>query len=189
MACPEVCLVQGRQRFAFESLGLSILSDYEAAKAAYTFSAKTKEIYYGYANNMAVRRAVFDRMGPFLELQRGADVVLLHRVIEGYACDAIRYSPDMWVRNLEVTGVWKWFQKMHIYGRSFRTYGRLAQSRPLSGSERLQVLQTTIRRHGYSVAKSLLLIPLLSIGLLYYELGVGVWRGMKSSRRREGHAV
>lgn len=171
MFCPEVCIVQGRRRFAFESLGLSILSDYEAEKAAYMFSARTKEIYYGYTNNMAVRRGVFNRIGPFLELKRGADTIFVHRMVEAYSCDAARYAPDICVRHLEVTSVGKWFEKMHIYGRSFRGYSRLVQSRPLSGSERLQVLQATIRRGRYSMAKSLLLILLLSIGVLYYELG------------------
>ncbi len=168
---PEVCIVQGRQRFARESLGLSILSDYEAEKAAYTFSAKTKEIYYGYTNNMAVRRDVFDKIGPFLELNRGADVVFVHRVIAEYSCDAVRYSPDIGLRHLEVTSVWKWFQKMHIYGRSFRGYSELVLSRPLSYREKLQVLKATIRRGGYSAAKSLLSMLLLSVGVLYYELG------------------
>ena len=166
-----VCIVQGRQRFARESLGLSILSDYEAEKAAYTFSAKTKEIYYGYTNNMAVRRDVFDKIGPFLELNRGADTVFVHRVIAEYSCDAVRYSPDIGLRHLEVTSVWKWFQKMHIYGRSFRGYSELVLSRPLSYREKLQVFKATIRRGGYSAAKSLLSMLLLSVGVLYYELG------------------
>ena len=166
-----MCIVQGRQRFAFESFGLSILSDYEAEKAAYTFSTGTKEVYYGYTNNMAVRRGIFDRVGPFMELKRGADVLFMHRVIAGYSCDAVRYSPDIRARHLEVTSVWKWFQKMQIYGRSFRGYSRLVLSRPLSGSERLRILQATTRRGEYSAAKSLMAILLLSVGMLYYESG------------------
>jgi len=120
---------------------------------------------------MAVHRVVFDRIGPFVELQRGADVVLVHRVIEGYACEAIRYAPDMCVQHLEVTGIWTWFQKLHTYGRSWRGYGRLVHSRPLRGSERLRILQATIRRGGYGVAKALLCMLLLSLGGLSYELG------------------
>ncbi|HDH03147.1 MAG TPA: glycosyltransferase [Actinobacteria bacterium] len=171
MVDPVVAIVQGRRRFACESLGLSILSDYEAEKAAYAFSARTEEIYYGYTNNMAVRRGVFDRTGPFLELDRGADVILVHRVIAEYSCNAVRYSPDLCVRHLEVTSIWQWFRKMRIYGQSFRGYSKLVPSRPLGSRERLQVLRATIRRGGYSAAKSLLSIVLLSAGALYYELG------------------
>lgn len=171
LVCPEVYVVQGSLHFGFESLGLSILGDYDAAKAAYTFSTRTKEIYYGYTNNMAVRRGIFERIGPFLEWKRGADVIFVHRVIEEYSCDAVRYSPDICVQHLELTGVWKWFQKMQIYGRSFRNYNKLVVSRPLNGRERLQILHATICRGRYSAAKSLLLILLLFIGLLNYEFG------------------
>lgn len=171
MSDPVVRIVQGRLHFACESLGLSILSDYEAEKAAYTFSASTKEIYYGYTGNMAVRRGIFDMVGPFLEMNRGADTVFVHRVIAEYSCDAVRYSPKLCVRHLEVTSVWKWLQKMQIYGRSYRGYSRLVLSRPLNYREKLQVLKATIRRGGYSAAKSLLSILLLSVGVLYYEVG------------------
>jgi glycosyltransferase involved in cell wall biosynthesis len=171
MCNPEVCLVQGRQRFASDSLGLSILSDYEAEKAAYTFYRGTKEIYYGYTGNMAVHRDVFDNMGLFSELQRGADTVLVHRIIEKFGCESIRYAPHMCVRHLEVTNVWKWFKKMHIYARSLLYYRNLVQCRPLCVIERIKILRATIRRGGYSMFKSLLSILLLSIGLLYYEFG------------------
>lgn len=171
MRFPWVSLVQGRQRFAFESIGLSVLSDYEAQKAAYTFSSKREEIYYGYTNNMAVRRSAFDCAGPFLELERGADVVFVRKVAERYGCEAVRYVPQMCVRHLEVTSVWKWFRKMKIYGRSFRGYGKLVRSRPLNAGERLKSLQATIRSERYSVTETLLLILLLSIGVLYYEAG------------------
>lgn len=171
MSDPAVRLVQGPLRFAYESLGLSILSDHEAEKAAYTFSARTKEIYYGYTGNMALRRDIFGTIGPFVERQRGADVIFVHRVLAAYSCDAVRYSPNLCVRHLEVTSIWKWFQKIHTYGRSFRGYSRLVPSRQLSASERVQVLKATISRGRYSAAKSLLCILLLSISLLYYELG------------------
>ncbi len=171
LACPEVYVVQGSRRFGFESLGLSVLSDYESAKVAYIFSANTKEIYYGYTNNMAVRRCIFERIGPFLEWKRGADTVFVHRVIEECSCDAVRYSPDIRVRHLELTGVWRWCQKMQIYGRSFRDYSKLVASRPLNARERLHILRATICSGGYSVAKLFLLILFLSIGLLNYEFG------------------
>ncbi len=171
MRLPGVRLVQGRQRFAFESVGLSVLSDYEAQRAAYTFSEKKEEIYYGYTNNMAVRRSAFDRAGPFLELERGADSVFVRKVAERYGCEAVRYVPQMCVRHLEVTDVWKWFRKMKTYGRSFRGYAELVRSRPLNAGERLKILRATIRTGRYSTTEALPLVLLLSIGLLCYEAG------------------
>lgn len=179
MDSPEVSLVLGRQRFARESVGLSILADYEAARAAHIFSGIRKEIYFGYTNNLAVRRTVFDTVGPFEEWLRGADTIFVHRVIEAYSCAAVCYSPGMFLRHLEVTNARIWFRKMHIYGQSSRRYGRRVQTRPLSGRDRLQVLRATIRANGYSSGRSLLLIVLLSIGLVSFQLGR--WRPDGSS--------
>jgi len=171
MASPELHLVQGRGRFASESWGLSVLSDYEAEKSAFAFSGEAPEIVFGYANNMAVRRRVFDRAGPFMELQRGADVIFVHRVIAESSCEAVQYRPDVCIRHLEVTSAWKWFRKLNVYGRSVRRYGRLARARPLNTRERFRVCQATIRHGEYSAAKSLLLVVLLVVGVVHYELG------------------
>jgi len=171
LAAPEVCVVQGRQRFAFESPGLSMMADYETAKAAYTFSSGRKEIYYGYTNNMAVRRSAFDKTGPFDEWMRGADVIFVQRAIDAYSCGAIRYAPDMCVRHLEITSVWTWFRKMHIYGHSFRRYRERVQQTPLGARDRVRVFASTVRGGGYSPLKSLLLGGLLAGGLAAYELG------------------
>jgi len=171
LADPAVMLVQGRRGFALETPGLSILSDYEAGKAAYTYTAGRKEIYYGFTNNMAVRRTLFDLVGPFPEVPRGADVVLVHRAIESCSTGALRFAPEMRVRHLEITSVWRWFAKMHLYGRSYRFYSRLVASRPLSASDRLQVLRATLRQGHYPWPRRVHLALLLGIGLLYYELG------------------
>jgi glycosyltransferase involved in cell wall biosynthesis len=171
MAAPGVCLVQGRQRFASESLGLSSLADYETVKAAYTLSSGRKEIYYGYTNNMAVRRDVFDAVGPFEEIMRGADSLFVHRVLNTYSCAAVRFVPGMYVQHLEVTSIWTWFRKINIYGRSFRRYSHLAQRRSLSRQDRWRVIRATIRNNRYSPWRSMVLLGLLSIGMVSYELG------------------
>ncbi len=170
-ADPGVALVQGRCSLGSESPPLAVLGDYEAQKAAYVFAGDRTDIYYGYTNNMAVRRDVFDRVGPFQEWMRGADVMLVHRVLDAYSCGAVTYASDMWVRHLEVDSVATWLRKMHIYGRSFRRYGDMVRRRPLTRADRWRVLRATIRDNHYAPGRSLLLIGLLSIGLISYELG------------------
>jgi GT2 family glycosyltransferase len=150
---------------------LSLLADYETAKAAFTFSSGRKEIYYGYTNNMAVRRDVFDAVGPFEEIMRGADVLFVHRVLDKYSCGAVRFVAGMYVQHLEVTSTWKWFEKINIYGQSFRRYGHRVQRRTLSVEDRKRVLRATIRDNHYSSWRSMLLLSLLSIGMVSYELG------------------
>jgi len=171
MSDPSLQLVQGCVRFAAESPGLSVLSDYEGEKAAFVFSSGVREIYYASANNMAVRRSVFERAGRFTEMQRGADVIFLQRLISEYSCRAVRYRADVVVRHLEVTSVSIWFRKLHVYGRSSRQYGKIADARPLNGRERFRVFLAAARRGGYSTARQLRLIALLVVGVVYYELG------------------
>ena len=168
---PAVALVMGGRRLGSESVGLAVLADYEAQKAAHTLASDEKKAYYGYTNNLAVRRDVVDRVGAFVGLRRGADVVFVHRVLDAYGCDAVRYAPRMVVRHLEIASVRDWWRKMRIYGRSSRTYGPLARSRPLHTSERLKVFRETTRRGRYPLARSLLLLLILAVGVLYYELG------------------
>ena len=69
----EVRVVLGRNQFAADTCFLSMLSEYEDEKAAYVFSRDDKSAYYGYTNNMAVRKDTLRYEGLFLEIQRGAD--------------------------------------------------------------------------------------------------------------------
>jgi glycosyltransferase involved in cell wall biosynthesis len=164
-------IVIGCRRFAFESLGLSILSDYECEKADYIFSGKTQEVYYGYTNNMAIRRSLFEEIGPFREIKRGADVIFVHRVMEKYSHDMVQYLPDVYIRHLEITSIWKYFRKVCIYGWSYQNYRKTISHRPLHNAERLQIFRRIVRRGKYSLRKSIFTLFLLSIGALCYEMG------------------
>jgi glycosyltransferase involved in cell wall biosynthesis len=81
MHTPDVKLMQCGRIYAVESSALSVLAAYESERATYTFSSRSRGIYYGYTNNMAVRRDLFDRCGPFLEIKRGADSIFVHRAL------------------------------------------------------------------------------------------------------------
>lgn len=171
MLDPDVGVVFGSRRFAFDSVGLSMLAAYENEKAAYVFSGPIKEIYYGYTNNMAVRRSLFNKLGPFVEMRRGGDVIFTRRAIDEHTCTIVCYAPDVCVRHLEITSIWKWYQKMFVYGKSLHEYGKIETSRPLSNAERLQVVKRTWQRNEYSLAKSALLFALLCKSGICYELG------------------
>jgi glycosyltransferase involved in cell wall biosynthesis len=171
MSEPGVRLVQGSARFARETLALSMLSDYEGMKAAHVFSSGAPEIYYAYTNNMAVRREVIDRVGPFAGVMRGGDVLFMQQTIGAYSCGAIRYRPDIRVRHLEIASARAWFRKLRIYGSSIRSYGAVAQARPLNARERMQIYRATVRDGRYSPGKAGLLLALLAIGAASYEVG------------------
>jgi glycosyltransferase involved in cell wall biosynthesis len=170
---PEVLLVQGGRSYGVESPGLKMLETYESERAVFTFSRSDSKTYYGYTNNMAVRRDVFDRCGPFLEVTRGADSLFVHRVIAEYSRDAIRYAPAAKIRHLEMTSVRQWLQKRFIYGRSFqRNYQRRKGAyRLITPAESSVILRETVRRKNYSLPRTLCLIALLWMGTVFYMLG------------------
>jgi len=171
LLCPDVGIVLGSKQFASDSQGLSMLAAYENEKAFYVFSSHIREIYYGYTNNMAVRRSLFDELGPFLEINRGADVIFVRRAVDRYICDIVRYSPDICVRHLEITSIWKWYWKLFTYGKSYRNYHEIENSKPLSTAERFQLFKRTIWTNSYSLPESVLLFSFLFIGGVSYELG------------------
>jgi glycosyltransferase involved in cell wall biosynthesis len=168
---PETMVVLGRCRFATDSLILSMMADYEAEKAAYACSSDDEHIYYGYTNNMAARANLFKKLGPFLEIDRGADVIFVRRVVDEYSCSAVCYSPDVRVRHLEITSIWDYYQKRYIYGKSYKKYHDIKSARPLNSAERLQVFKATWQKNKYSLLKLSLLFFILAVGAVYYELG------------------
>lgn len=163
MAHTDAGIVIGNYQTAGDSFLLTMLEDYENEKNNYVFSSGIKELYYGYTRNMAVRRVLFDEVGPFLERARGSDVIFIRRCVDRYSCDIVRYSPDIRVRHLELDSPEKFFRKLFIYGRSSREYSRVVNARPLTNWERFQVFRKTARSREYSWWKTLSLLGLLAV--------------------------
>jgi len=163
MADPDAGIVIGNYQTAGDSFLLSILEDYENEKNKYVFSSGIKELYYGYTRNMAVRKKLFDEVGPFLERARGSDVIFIRKCVDRYSCDIVRYSPDIRVRHLEINSPEKFFRKLFIYGRSSREYRRVVNARPLTNWERFRVFRRTARGREYSWWKAVSLLGLLAV--------------------------
>ena len=168
---PEISVILGRNYFVSDSHILSMLTEYEAEKAAYVFSCDDKTMYYGYTNNMAIRKRLFNRVGLFLEILRGADVIFVRCVVEDYSCDAVRYFSNIKVRHLEISSKRIYLQKQYIYGKSYRNYRKIKRTRALTNLERLEVFKATCKTNQYSYTKSCLLFFILLIGAIFYELG------------------
>ena len=164
-------ILLGECRFAADSPMLSLLADYESEKACYVCSRNDKSVYYGYTNNMAVRKEVFDRLGPFLEIPRGADAVFVRRAVDIYNCSAVHYAPSQRVLHLEIGSIMDYYRKRYIYGKSLAGYQKLISARPLCTMERLQIMKAVGRNKCCSLTKGVLLFLILIVGTLYYELG------------------
>lgn len=166
----EVGIVLGQ--VAMRSSGaLGLLSDYEDERAGYIFSSTRPELYYGYTNNMAARRSILNAVGPFREVARGGDVILVRRAVDAYGVGSVRYEPQAVVQHLEVTGPGVWIRKMFIYGRTTRRYRPIVPTRSMTAAERSEVFRRTVRRHGYSRPKSAVLFMLLVAGVGAHLLG------------------
>jgi glycosyltransferase involved in cell wall biosynthesis len=170
---PSVGIIQGGRFYTTESRGLLLLEAYENERATYTFSGKLKGLYYGYTNNMAVRRDIFDRCGPFLEVMRGADSIFVNRAIEDYTSDIIRYVPDAAVRHLEITKLRSYFGKRYVYGKSLeQNYNiRKKTHRKMTIPERCEIIQATTKRQRYNIAESIYLILLVFAGMVCFMSG------------------
>jgi hypothetical protein len=183
MVNPQVGIAIGSHQFARDSFSLSLLEHYENEKNNYIFNSKIKELYYGYARNMIVRKSLFDEIGLFVERIRGSDVIFVHRCIDRYSCARVRYFPQVQVRHLEIENPSQYFHKAFIYGSSSQRYRQIVHARPLTMWERLHIFHRTVRGRRYSAIKSVTLLGLLAIGLVYWALGniSAAWNGRRKT--------
>jgi glycosyltransferase involved in cell wall biosynthesis len=168
---PGIQVVLGCRRPGRDSGLIRLLADYENKKDEHVFASQAAELYYGFTNNMGVRRAAFEQYGPFVERPRGADTIFVRRVVEGAGCEAVAYAPSMRIAHAEMDGVRAYYRKMFTYGRSRQQYRHIVKTRPLSTAERLEAYRATVRDGGYSRIEAIALAGLLAGGMVAWSLG------------------
>ncbi len=179
LAVPATAAVLGNSRYARESFLVGTIADYEAQKTEYVCTQRNRSLYYAYTGNMAVRREVFWRCGPFMQIARGADSVFISKVFDTYGLEAVRFVGKAQIRHLEIDRVSDWYRKQSIYARSHCNYRVWSRTRPLGFRKRLEVMRRTIVRNRYSWARALSLAALLAAGLIPVQLS----RFLESRRR------
>ena len=171
MEDPGCMVLLGHQRHPPGSDALHLLELYEAEKIAYVTERRQKELYFGYTNNMAFRRTVFDSVGLFPEQIRGGDTVFVRRVVDALGCEVVRYNPAMEITHLEVESVNAYYAKRAVYGKSNERISQQLPFRPLWNSERWAVFKKVARKNHFSLKRALMLLALLAPGALIYETG------------------
>ena len=171
MRNPEVMIVLGRKHFAKSSHPLRVLAAYENQKTRWVLSNGNPCHVYGYTNNMAVRRSVFDQFGSFQERIRGGDTVFVQRVVHSLGVSVVHFEPRMEVDHLEITSTIQHYQKQAVYGGSNEKLGRTVPFRPLSNRQRLSIVYSMLRERVLSPWELGLLCFLLVPGALIYERG------------------
>jgi glycosyltransferase involved in cell wall biosynthesis len=149
---------------------LSLVAAYERMKDEYVFDGRRAHLYYASAQNMAARRSAFQRFGMFRERRRGGDTLFVRSAVAAGAADAVRYSPRLVVRHLEIDGLRDYYAKCLVYGRSIGSLNG-ASGRPLRGRERLAVWREAVRHEGLSPLRGLVLLATLSGGAVCWAVG------------------
>ena len=168
-------IVLGTRFFDKPSRQLRRLSEYDTVLAEHVFSSNAADLYFGYTNNMAVRRSLFEKVGAFHEISRGADSVFVRQTVDRLGTDSVGFDPSVSVCHLEILSVADFYRKRLAYGMSNSRTRRLGTARPLSHPSRLKVFMATARANDYSVLEAAELVALLAVGLGFYEFGR--WRG------------
>lgn len=171
MGQPELHIVLGRRNFGEHSFLLSMLAAYDHERNHYVFNSGKKELYYGHTNNMAVKKKLFEELGPFMEWVRGADTIFVRQTVNRYSCHVVQYCPEIEVWHMEIDDLRKLYGKYFIYGRSSTGYGRFIRVDPLRNKERLHVFRNVTKNGRYSWIQSLLLAGMLGLGLASWGLG------------------
>jgi len=145
----KIQIVLGDRLFATSMGTLGCLEAYESAMAARVYEKGEARHYYAYTNNMGIRRAVFDAIGEFERLARGADSRFLHRALQQLGGPSIvRYDPAIVVRHLEIESVGNYLEKKYEYGRVTGSHtGFTGFPAGLPFRERMQLARKVIREH------------------------------------------
>jgi glycosyltransferase involved in cell wall biosynthesis len=168
---PEIRIVVGRARPDARSLALRMLGDYEDSRDSLVLASDDPALYYGRTNSMAVRRGVFETLGPFAERRRGADTLLVRAVADRWSYRAVCYRSEAEVLHLEVADVATWYRKVWTYGRSARRYGEVTPVRALTRLERWPVFRKACRDRAYPLTRRALLFLLLAAEGMTWKLG------------------
>lgn len=171
LAEPGCKVIQGKRKLAARSSVMGAINEYEIVKDAFTLGGENPLKYYGYTNNMGTHRETFDRYGPFVERDRGADTIFVRSVVEGESSKAVRFSPDMVIDHLEMNRYRDYLEKMFIYGRSRKRYQHIKLTEPLDFSDRLRIFRKTVRSSGNSPVLTASLISALALGMASWQLG------------------
>jgi glycosyltransferase involved in cell wall biosynthesis len=164
-------VILGRRDYRTESEPLRFLAEFESEKAEYVGSKKRGDLYYGYTNNMAVHRSLFDELGLFPEVGRGGDTLFVQRVVQHLSVDVIRFDDSIRVTHLEVASLVSYYGKRFIRGRSNYRLPFISGYRPLRHAERVDVFNRLRKRKRLSPIASVYLFALLVVGAVFYGAG------------------
>ena len=104
---------------------VNVIADLENRKAKQLFADNERTgLYYGFTNNLCLKRETFQSFGPFVEIPRGADTLFVREMVDAGLASQIHFVESNFVRHLELLGVASYLKKQFLYGRSASDAGR-----------------------------------------------------------------
>lgn len=170
MTTPAVSVVLGRRSLGEVSPVLSLLEAYETAKDEYVLTSRIPTLYYGYTNNMAVRKNVLTTIGSFVIRPRGADTIFVRQVVDAYSVDAVRYTPDAVVTHLELTSLAVYYRKIFLYGRHRQSNNQITFAAALDTRQRMKIFRRAIRQRRLSRLRAAQLLGALFLGAMVWNV-------------------
>lgn len=181
---PGIGLVLGSTTFGGPSRLLRRLESYENAKAEWVCGRNGRARYFGYANNMGIRRSWMNELGFFEPLARGSDTILVQRLIAIGGTDLVRYDATVRVEHVEIASIAAWAGKRFVYGRSSHVYGKVVPSQPLTLGERREIVRALWLREPGDVGARVATYAALGLGLCSFLSGRLVARFLARPIRR-----
>ena len=143
MSDPAVAVLVGHCRPPREATpALRALAAWENAKARHVLESCPPAYRFAWANNMAVRAAVFRDLGPFRTWRRAGDTELVHRLAARRPDLAVRFRPQMRVTHLEFLTARSRARRLGVYTS---TNAKIDGFRELEWWRRLGVLAAMVR--------------------------------------------
>ena len=152
----------------------SLLHHYESYynyKLRYLLKRNLDVYYFGHAGNMAVRRTIFEELGPFLPMPVVGDTEIIHRAIVRRPGTTIQYAPQARVVHAEVTSFSVMLHKMYECGAYSETFTGVSRYRTVPFAVRWKILRGFTREEGLGLATRAGIVASLGLGWLSFVAG------------------
>lgn len=165
----DVGIVIGKKSSAKGSTFLCKLYDeYDNSRIDYILTFCDKNKFYGYTNNMAVRKEVFSRIGCFCaDCAIFGDGNLVYRCATEEPQFRIRYAEKMAITHLEIHRLADHLEKRLIYSE----FDEKRKYLNLSLREHLKIYLYIVKKNKYSFIKISCLFFMVFLGFLVYFYG------------------
>jgi len=169
----DATIVLGKRCFPSKrSYLLRVFEDYENAKVEYILRNCSREHFFGFTNNMAVKADAFKHLGFFSELEVTGDTEFIQRCVSTYEDAKIVYLKEMRVTHLEVTNAKVWVKKINIYGEHNAQVEKIRSGyKGVNCKVRLRIYMYCVKKNRYTLGRAIIFIFLALVGDLSYLVG------------------